>query len=153
MPASGRFALWWWLLVCGWALFLLLGSWYPFQYRSGEWNHALSVWLWIGANFRPSATDLAINVIIGIPLGLFGGLAVFETWRHVWSRLLACVLVLVGASLWASFIELGQYWFAGRVPSLTDTLAQVTGAFIRPRLGRNGCWFFPQSADSDLGLA
>src|SRR6056297_2407521 len=61
-----------------WATLLVLGSWYPFRFEVSSFERALAEW-WRGVRLiGQSRSDLAINVIAGIPLGFCAGLLMFN---------------------------------------------------------------------------
>jgi VanZ family protein len=120
------------LAFFGWATLLALGSWYPFRFQSATFDGAFSSW-WRGLRFAgQSQSDLAVNLIAGIPLGFCSGLLVFNAHRlsglSTVSKWLMSLVVILGISLFAFAIEIGQAWFGGRVPSQFDTVAQSMGA-------------------------
>lgn len=156
---------WWLLIAMGWAAFMLLGSWYPFHYRAGMLRDAWSAWSSGGALQSQATTDLAVNVLLGIPLAFFGTLALLSPHDRAvsaakdasrsrrlprggdlgWSfayGLAVVGLVVVCVSVWALLGELGQHWFGYRVPSRADTLAQSLGGMLGAVVAWcGGAWF------------
>lgn len=129
---------WWWLLAVIWAAFMMLGSWYPFEYTPASLQDAWDVWRVSGGWVKQGRSDLAVNLLLGLPLGFFGCLALLpqgKTWS-LW-RLAAPMFVLLFVAFWAIVVELGQRFFGYRVPSQADTAAQLLGGF----LGATIAWF------------
>ena len=75
-----------------------------------------------------SIPDVAINVLLYVAFGLLGALAMRDTYRRHWLRL---VLRLVGlAVLFSASNEALQLYTIDRVASLTDIASAATGAAI-----------------------
>ncbi|MCC9601468.1 hypothetical protein LOC67_13005, partial [Stieleria sp. JC731] len=119
-------------LLIAWATLLLLGSWYPFEYQEATFRGACEQW-WRGWRLAgQSRSDLAINVVAGVPLGFCSGLLI-RVWSTRKSKLgfAECssgLLALSLIALYAFGVEIGQAWFSHRVPSSLDTFAQIAGA-------------------------
>jgi VanZ family protein len=128
-----------------WATFTALGSWYPFDFQTGTLDEAWDQWSRMPT--RLSKSDLAINLMLGIPLGYFAYLAmrpnqVTNSPNQLVRNSLATSLVKTGwmiflgmlttglVLLCALTVELGQHWFGKRVPSLMDTAAQTAGGVL-----------------------
>ncbi|WP_436715015.1 VanZ family protein [Roseiconus lacunae] len=115
-----------------WATLLLLGSWYPFDFQGAELRDACKQW-WRGLRLAgQSRSDLAINLIAGVPLGFCSGLLIrarstsqSQLGLADWAGAFLAVCLI---ALYAFGIEIGQAWFSRRVPSSLDTLAQTVGA-------------------------
>ena len=74
-----------------------------------------------------SRTNFAGNVLLFVPLGFFGGGAVFSPAQRQASRVVG-VVALVALSIALSFgIELLQIFVPGRTPSIADVTAQTIG--------------------------
>lgn len=119
---------------------ILYGSLYPFAFRVpetalGPVEALLATW----AN-KPGRGDFLSNILLYLPLGYFGFLAV-EAQRPRAFRLLA--IVLIGACL-SLTVELIQYYDAGRDSTLTDfysnTLGTILGAFGAMLIGGRFEW-------------
>src|SRR5579872_843101 len=102
-------------LAAGVAALILYGSLFPFEF------HACAPAVLLSSSAIPSDRgDLLSNVLLYLPLGFFGYLAL---GRSKWS---AVAVTLAGAAL--SFaIEMTQSCDYGRVPSLSDILANSAG--------------------------
>lgn len=113
------------------ALFIVYGSWVPFQFQRMGMDAAMEQlrlildepWQW-----RGSRADWAINGLITLPLG-FCSLGALLAGRRTGVRSMAtALLVLVGVICLSVTVELGQLWLEGRVTSLQDVAAQTIGA-------------------------
>ncbi len=132
---------WWILLTAGWALLTVLGSWVPFHFVPARAEDAWRLWWANGSWQTQAASDLAVNLLLGVPLG-FGGVLCARRSRarrpvsrhggRRWSlaSLLGVVVVCGLVAVWATFVEVGQHWFRDRVPSRADTLAQALGGAL-----------------------
>ena len=152
-------------MAIGWAAFAMLGSWYPFGYRSGTLEEAWLIWRASGGLGLQGRSDLAINLLLGIPTGFFGTLALMnppleardtdgrgQRWNDsVWFGLMAMVLVVSFVAGWAVLVELGQHWFGHRVPSRADTTAQTLGGVLGVAVAWFGGGWFCQRAASLFG--
>lgn len=113
------------------ALFIVYGSWVPFQFQRLDLDAALDhlrvildePWRW-----RGSRVDWAINGLITLPLGFCALGAVLTGRRGLVSTPVAAWLVLLGSLCLSVTAELGQLWLTGRVTSLQDVAAQAIGA-------------------------
>jgi VanZ family protein len=112
-----------------WAVFVVAGSWYPFQYRSIPISLALDRWAESLQNQTISKSDLAINVLLGFPLGLTGLLGCSPRLRFL-SRVLRVLGVFISIVTLAVLVELGQNWFGNRVPAMSDSIAQLFGGLL-----------------------
>lgn len=127
------------VLTVVWMIFTILGSWYPFQYQPRTVGDAWLVWMRSGEIHSVVKTDLAINLFLGFPLGLFSSLSFSRTSKNssVWRGIFIAGLLLCNVFVLALLVELGQHWFGNRVPSMFDTAAQTLGGF----LGLSVAWF------------
>ncbi len=113
------------------ALFIVYGSWVPFQFQRMGTDAALEhlrlildePWRW-----RGSRADWAINGLITLPLGFCSLGALLAGRRGSLSATAAGLLVLLGSLCLSVTVELGQLWLEGRVTSLQDVAAQTIGA-------------------------
>jgi len=127
----------WWMLLTGcWAVLILFGSTVPFQFVPSSGSEAWRLWWANGQWQSQAASDLAVNLLLGVPLG-FGGVLCARLpgrsqGRSRWTlRNLLVVVVVCGlVALLATVVEVGQHWFRDRVPSRADTLAQTLGGGI-----------------------
>ncbi len=112
------------------ATLLVYGSFLPFEFVPLEFAVALELFDAMFENpwgTPGSSIDWSVNVLTTVPLG-FCGLGMFlangrSVARTVW--VMPLVLMSIGGLSLA--VEFGQIWFAGRVPSLKDVIAQCAG--------------------------
>jgi VanZ family protein len=102
---------------------IVYGSLYPFTFQQpsngiGPVRTLLESWA-----AQLERGDVLANILLYVPLGFFGSLAIRRRVSLI-SR--ACVMVLLGASL-STFMELSQYYDAGRVTSAIDVYSNVIG--------------------------
>lgn len=125
-----------------WVLLLVYGSLLPFDLEparffeeSGGVRAGLVGWLsgpgWVGAadyggptamGFSQSSVDLAVNLVLYVPLGLLLRIALRRRGWH-WTLQIACASLGVFALSW--MMECTQAWSASRVASLWDVLSNV----------------------------
>ncbi len=104
----------------------------PFQYH--ETNLA-DAWMQLRRSAEPgghlSRADIAINVLIGIPLA-YCTLSSIGTSRSLgfWKASLAAILTVATCGGFAVGLELSQCWFPPRVPAASDVAAQTAGAML-----------------------
>src|SRR5579862_2423078 len=119
---------------------ILYGSFYPFEFRLpepdiGPWHVLLSTW-----GEKPGRGDFVANILLYMPLGFFGVLALNARLGFSPRVLL---LALVGFLLSLS-VELTQYYDAGRDTTLNDlysnTLGALLGGIIGALFGSNLRW-------------
>lgn len=92
-----------------------LGTWAA--YRPGIWAPTLV-----------SARDVAVNVGLYVAFGALGGLAMRDSYRRHWLRLVLRLMLL--ALLFSASNEAFQLYTVDRVASLTDIASAVTGAAL-----------------------
>ncbi len=140
-----------WLLPAAvvYTLFPIYGSLIPFVWQAVLWNDAIVQFeaLLVGPLSLASRADFAANVLLAIPLATLWQAAMVGgrgpaglprqllTATAVW---LVCTALAVG-------LEFSQIFFSGRLPSLSDCVAQSIGAALGLLLW---CWIPP-----DLWLA
>lgn len=104
----------------------------PFQYAETTLSDA---WVQLRQSAAPgvhlSRADIAINVLIGIPLA-FCGLSSLGTPRSlgIGRASIAALLTVITCGGFAVGLELSQCWFPPRVPSASDVAAQTSGAAL-----------------------
>lgn len=119
------------LLTLGFLFVALYGSLVPFQYEPLSWPETFAKWGEVCA--RPlgmdSRTDFATNILLFIPLSflLLGTLAV-DRGRS--AAVVAAIFIVPLCAALSASIEFTQLWFAERVSSLNDVLAESIGAAI-----------------------
>jgi len=133
---------------------ILYGSLYPWQFNARRYGHN-PFWIllhsWPVGFDRYLVWDVAVNIALYIPMGIFGFLAVRPRASQV-VRVLAPVALALGLS---ASIEMLQLFDDSRACSGTDVVTNVTGAalgvaagaFYRVRLQR---FLAAQGADSLL---
>jgi VanZ family protein len=120
------------------AALVVHGSLYPYDFRmpqghGGAWQTLLASW----ARPPSSRGDLVANVLLYVPFGLFGTLALR-------GRPLPRLLIVAGAgAALSTLIELAQFYDQGRVTNMSDvylntfgTLSGAAAAFVFDRVWR-----------------
>ncbi len=65
------------------------------------------------------------------PPGLLSGLAIPPLRKGALPvRMILAAIVVAFVFFWGTLVELGQFWFGGRVPSFSDTIAQTIGGIL-----------------------
>jgi VanZ family protein len=104
---------------------IVYGSLYPFRFETPAGHAGAVATLLHTWNSMPGRGDFLANVLLYIPLGFFGALALGRsTW---WAR--AAVVTLFGLTLSAG-VELTQYFDPGRDPSMTDVYSNALGTML-----------------------
>jgi len=109
---------------------IIIGSWAPFQWHSAETSAVWQQFLQQGVFGEFSRSDVVVNFWLGFPVVLgLSGLARPHvgsiTRRFSW----AFLIFIVQACL-SLLVEVGQGWFAPRVPSVSDFAIQLSGAAV-----------------------
>ena len=99
--------------MCAFIVWGSLGTWG--FYEPGIWDPTLV-----------SLSDVAVNVGLYVPFGVFGVLSLREDYRRHWARLAGRVTLL--ALLFSASNEAFQLYTIDRVASLTDILSAAVGA-------------------------
>jgi len=107
------------------AILIAYGSLYPFVFRdagslSADISHFLGSW----RQSPQSRGDVLANLLLYVPLGLTVTLALAQGMP----RYLAAVLALFCGAALSLFIELAQFFDAGRVSAFSDFALNVVGA-------------------------
>jgi VanZ family protein len=108
------------------AIVIIYGSLYPFDFSvpvggPGPVRVLLDSW-----GNRPARGDFLANILLYMPLGLFGTLS-FPQRVGFWRRL---PVVVAGGALLSLTMELTQYYDVGRDTDLTDLYANTFGTLI-----------------------
>ncbi len=124
---------WWFaLLALGVALFIIYGSYVPFQFKQRTWEDVTWNYEWALTNrFLPeSRADWLANIALGIPLGfaLMGWLRLDR--RGGVGTILAALVIVPGATLFAAVVEFGQLYCQARTCAGSDIWAQGLGSVI-----------------------
>lgn len=109
------------LVVC--ALLILYGSLYPFEYLeppsvAGAWRQLVLVSTW-----WTSPGDVMGNVVLFVPWGALGAVALAHTAR----RQRGLAWFVVWSLLFAFAVQVIQIWFPSRTPSRADVLWNAVG--------------------------
>ncbi len=112
------------------AIVIVAGSWAPFKRQPHEIAEVWQLFLQQGIRGGFSRSDVVTNFWLGFPfvIGMSGMIRV-----HTGSllRRLGWVFVILAAQACLSLTaEVGQGWFAGRVPSASDCILQLAGAVL-----------------------
>lgn len=108
---------------------ILYGSLYPWQFHIRHYGRSP---LWILLHSWPHTVDrylfwdLAVNIALYLPLGIFAYLSI-PARAPQWLRVLAPLALALGLS---SSIEMTQLFDDGRMCSLSDVASNVTGAAV-----------------------
>ncbi len=101
------------------AVTTLLITWAPFNFASRPQHGVTSIWTW---------SDLVLNIVMFIPLGLFCQSVVWREQRTRW-----WMVGVLGATF-SAVIEAGQLFLPDRFTSLFDVLTNGLGAAIGAQL-------------------
>ncbi len=116
----------------------MIGSWSPFQWQSAE---SATVWRqFIRHGFAGylSRSDIVINFWLGFPV-VFGLSGLVRSHAGSLPRRFFWVIGILGLQAGLSLsVELGQGWFAYRIPSVADVAFQLAGAVVATLLWQ-GC--------------
>lgn len=102
-----------WLALCAFIIYGSLGTWA--FYQPGIWAPTLV-----------SARDVTLNVLVYVPFGALGVLALRDGYPRHWGRLAIKLAVL--AVIFSAANEALQLYTIDRVASLTDILSAGTGS-------------------------
>jgi VanZ family protein len=103
-----------WLLLCAFIVYGSMGTWE--RYQPGIW-----------APTMVSVRDVVVNVLLYVAFGGLGALAMRDTYRRHWLRLVMRLTAL--AVLFSASNEALQLYTVDRVASLTDIVSAAIGAF------------------------
>ena len=113
---------------------ILYGSLYPWEFHARQLG-ASPPWIllhsWPDAIDRYVLWDVAINIVLYVPLGVFGFLAMSESFPRA---VRICAPVLLAVALSAS-VEMIQLFDDSRQCSTSDLLCNVTGGAVGVGLG------------------
>jgi VanZ family protein len=125
-PGRGTFA----LAALAFTALAIYGSLVPLRYEPLSWNDAIArfrqiPYLQLDAGSR---ADWVSNILLFVPLGyLVAGALSVDTRSRAW-RALACMVVVIAASLLSIALEFTQLWFPDRTVSQNDIIAETWGA-------------------------
>jgi len=114
---------------------ILYGSLYPWQFQARHYGHN-PLWILLhawpaGAFSRYFVWDIAVNITLYLPLGIFGYLAVSARASRM-ARILSPLALALALS---ASIEMLQLFDDSRMCSLSDVASNVTGAGVGIALG------------------
>jgi glycopeptide antibiotics resistance protein len=117
------------------AAFAVWGSLFPFDFHAVPWRDAVaSFWsTWRVPVARWSVSDFVSNVLLFVPIGLFAAAVVVGApfqgaLGGLKARPYIGVVVVCGALVLSSVIELAQAFVPWRTPSVVDVAAETIGA-------------------------
>ncbi len=143
-----------WLLPAAlvYTLFPVYGSLMPFLWQHMPMDEALRRFATIlgGPMMPDSRADFAANVLLALPLAVLW-LAVLTTGRRRKPWVGAAVAVWLSCTALALALEFSQLFFSGRLPALSDFVAQSLGALAGVgvwRLIPSRFWFVSSNSGS-----
>ena len=108
----------------------MIGSWAPFQWQSAETATVWRQFIRHGFAGYLSRSDIVVNFWLGFPLVL-GLSGLVRSHAGSLPRRLFWILGILGIQAGLSLsVELGQGWFAYRIPSVADVAFQLAGAVL-----------------------
>ncbi|NVK22033.1 MAG: VanZ family protein [Kangiellaceae bacterium] len=114
----------WYIVI----FFIAYGSLYPFNFDlSRQIPDDLMAWL-LNWEQRTIRSDVIANVLLFIPFGFFGALTIQQETRRY--PLLSIVLMLLGGVVFASLLQLLQFYLPSRVPHAADATINSIGILI-----------------------
>jgi VanZ family protein len=110
--------------------FAVWGSLFPFDFRPVPLGEALQVFMapWVVGARKWSITDLASNVILFVPIGVFLTAAIESRFARTTPRWVAGTAAMALTFLLSAIIELTQAFVPYRTPSIVDVMAEAAGA-------------------------
>lgn len=121
------------LAACLSAAGLIYGSLLPFRFRDQSIDESWQLFqaLWpVDWNAWGSSQDIAVNILITVPLAFFLlGTLQFRS-RHPIAICLSSTVTLMLCLTLGLFVEFTQLWIDSRTSSLYDVTAQLAGAII-----------------------
>ena len=113
------------------AAIIIYGSLYPFTFRQpaygiGPLRKLIESWA-----EAPQRGDFLANIMLYLPFGFFGALAIARRGRVV----LAIVLAVITGALLSISMELTQYYVQGRVTAADDVYANIIGTALGAVVG------------------
>lgn len=129
------------------AAFAVWGSLFPFELQRVSWPEILASFFaaWQTGPASWSRSDFVSNVLLFVPIGLFGAAALDATWTR--APALNAVAVIAAAFVLSLGLELAQACIVWRTSSVVDVLAETCGAAL-------GClWWRASSVHIDDAAA
>lgn len=114
---------------------MMYGSWAPFELQSARLSDVMAVYRDVPEWWVASRSDTAANVALSVPFALLLTSFFLSFGTGFAWRLSSVGAVMLATGLLSLVLELGQGWFANRVPSLADTIAQLIGAIFGGSVG------------------
>jgi len=126
--------------------FILYGSLFPFEYREQSYPGGPVLYLLSTWRDWDHRGDLLSNILLYMPFGFFGTLALPS---FVTARRRALVMTVVGTAL-SCGVEITQFHDVGRVTSMGDVYANLIGSgvggFVAVSVGASMRWPFVREA-------
>jgi glycopeptide antibiotics resistance protein len=117
------------------AAFAVWGSLFPFDFHAVPWRDAVATFwsTWQVPVARWSISDFVSNVLLFVPIGLFAAAVVVGApfqgaLGGLKARPYIAVVVVCGALVLSTVIELAQAFVPWRTPSVVDVAAETVGA-------------------------
>lgn len=112
-------------ITAGLAAIVVWGSLYPFAFYdrgslAAGWRFLIETW-----PYPPDRGDVISNILLYLPLGLFG-VAAARRPSFPWRVLLVTLL----GTLLSATMELTQFWDVGRAPSVADLYSNAFGTLV-----------------------
>lgn len=126
---------------------MLIGSWTPFTFDFSNPASAFDSYLAAGQAQRHSGADAVANTALGIPFAFLCTGFLHSLGKPLVWKLAATVVMFALTAVLSLICELPQAWIPGRVPSVLDTAAQLTGAAV----GSVAWWLVGPSCAAALG--
>ena len=126
---------------------VVIGSWVPFQLRSANFAAVWQLFIQQGLAAGFSRSDVVVNFWLGFPLVLGLSGLVRPHLGNTTRRFAGVSLILILQACLSLIAEIGQGWFAPRVPSASDFVVQLGGALVATLLWQwRGRWVETQFA-------
>src|SRR5260370_32334902 len=117
------------------SVIIVYGSLYPWDFHSTQLARS-PLWVlihsWPRGNYRSLLRDIAVNLLIFMPVGVSGFLALRQNFRTS----VAAIVTLLFALVLSSSIEMIQLFDDGRECTASDVVLNVSGTAAGIVLGR-----------------
>lgn len=127
MPDAGASRVLRWTLLALCVVIVIHGSLYPWLFEApSSWDTALRA-MFVDRLWWTGPEDALINVLLFLPIGAFGGLALEGWGRSPVTRVTAALSV---AFVFALVLQLLQLWLPARTAAVSDALWNVVGTAV-----------------------